>query len=155
MTQAASLADRLRLELPDLLELRRHLHAHPELSGEEHQTAALVAGELRQLGWRVREGVGRTGVVAELGPDRGPTVGLRVDMDALPVEERTGLSHASTRQGLMHACGHDLHTCTGLGVARLLAQEPVLAARVRLLFQPAEELAQGAVWMRTRGRWRA
>ena len=64
------------------------------------------------------------------------------------MEERTGLSYASTRQGLMHACGHDLHTCTGLGVARLLAQEPHLGARVRLLFQPAEELAQGAVWMR-------
>ena len=151
MTQAAPLSDRLSQELPELLELRRHLHAHPELSGEEHQTAALVAGELRQLGWRVREGVGRTGVVAELGPDHGPTVGLRVDMDALPVEERTGLSYASTRQGLMHACGHDLHTCTGLGVARLLAQEPALTARVRLLFQPAEELAQGAVWMRDAG----
>ena len=78
MTQAASLSDRLSRELPELLQLRRHLHAHPELSGEEHQTAALVAGELRQLGWRVREGVGRTGVVAELGPDYGPTVGLRV-----------------------------------------------------------------------------
>ena len=155
MTHAASLSDRLSRELPELLELRRHLHAHPELSGEEHQTAALVAGELRQLGWRVREGVGRTGVVAELGPDHGPTVGLRVDMDALPVEERTGLSYASTRQGLMHACGHDLHTCTGLGVARLLAQEQALAARVRLLFQPAEELAQGAVWMRDAGRWKA
>ena len=110
MTQAASLADRLSRELPELLELRRHLHAHPELSGEEHQTAALVAGELRQLGWRVREGVGRTGLVAELGPGHGPTVGLRVDMDALPVEERTGLSYASTRQGLMHACGCLLYT---------------------------------------------
>ena len=151
MSQVAPLSDRLSRELPELLELRRHLHAHPELSGEEHQTAALVAGELRQLGWRVREGVGRTGVVAELGPDQGPTVGLRVDMDALPVEERTGLAYASTRQGLMHACGHDLHTCTGLGVARLLAQEPQLGARVRLLFQPAEELAQGAVWMRDDG----
>ena len=99
----------------------------------------------------MREGVGRTGVVAELGPDHGPTVGLRVDMDALPVEERTGLPYASTRQGLMHACGHDLHICIGLGVARLLAREPALAARVRLLFQPAEELAQGAVWMRDAG----
>ena len=75
MSQVAPLSDRLSRELPELLELRRHLHAHPELSGEEHQTAALVAGELRQLGWRVREGVGRTGVVAELGPDHGPTVG--------------------------------------------------------------------------------
>ena len=143
--------DRLAQELPELLELRRHLHAHPELSGEEHQTAALVAGELRSLGWRVQEGVGRTGVVAELGPDQGPTVGLRVDMDALPVEERTDLPYASKRQGVMHACGHDLHTCTGLGVARLLAALPSLKSQVRLLFQPAEEIAQGAIWMREAG----
>ncbi len=143
--------DRLGQELPELLELRQHLHSHPELSGEEHQTAALVAGELRSLGWRVQEGVGRTGIVAELGPDQGPTVGLRVDMDALPVEERTGLPYASKRQGVMHACGHDLHTCTGLGVARLLAALPSLQARVRLLFQPAEEIAQGAIWMRDAG----
>ena len=143
--------DRLGQELPELLELRQHLHSHPELSGEEHQTAALVAGELRSLGWRVQEGVGRTGIVAELGPDEGPTVGLRVDMDALPVEERTGLPYASKRQGVMHACGHDLHTCTGLGVARLLAALPSLKARVRLLFQPAEEIAQGAIWMRDAG----
>ena len=151
MDVVSSPLDRLAQELPELLELRRHLHAHPELSGEEHQTAALVAGELRSLGWRVQEGMGRTGVVAELGPDHGPTVGLRVDMDALPVEERTGLPYASKRQGIMHACGHDLHTCTGLGVARLLASLPALQARVRLLFQPAEELAQGAVWMREAG----
>ena len=143
--------DRLGQELPELLELRQHLHSHPELSGEEHQTAALVAGELRSLGWRVQEGVGRTGVLAELGPDEGPTVGLRVDMDALPVEERTGLPYASKRQGVMHACGHDLHTCTGLGVARLLAALPSLKSRVRLLFQPAEEIAQGAIWMRDAG----
>ena len=121
MNAIASPFDRLAQDLPELLELRRHLHAHPELSGEEHQTAALVAGELRQLGWMVREAVGRTGVVAELGPEQGPMVGLRVDMDALPVEERTGLPFASTRLGVMHACGHDLHTCIGLGVARVLA----------------------------------
>ncbi|WP_255441129.1 amidohydrolase [Synechococcus sp. HK01-R] len=142
---------RLDAQLPELLELRRHLHAHPELSGEEHQTAALVAGELRQHGWQVREGVGRTGVVADLGPSEGPRVGLRVDMDALPVEERTGLAYASRRQGVMHACGHDLHTCIGLGVARLLAAESPLPCGVRLLFQPAEELAQGARWMRDDG----
>ena len=151
MTAIASPFDRLAQDLPELLELRRHLHAHPELSGEEHQTAALVAGELRQLGWSVREAVGRTGVVAELGPEQGPMVGLRVDMDALPVEERTGLPFASTRLGVMHACGHDLHTCIGLGVARVLAGLPELGARVRILFQPAEELAQGAVWMRDAG----
>ena len=150
-TSSVFLCDLLEQDLPELLELRRHLHAHPELSGEEHQTAALVSGELRRLGWRVQEGVGRTGVVAELGAVDGPMVGLRVDMDALPIEEKTGLAYASKRLGVMHACGHDLHTCIGLGVARLLAASPPQGARVRLLFQPAEELAQGAVWMRDAG----
>ncbi|MEY3464067.1 MAG: hypothetical protein RLZZ468_1845 [Cyanobacteriota bacterium] len=140
--------------LPELIQLRRHLHRHPELSGHEQQTAALVAGELRGLGWRVREGVGRTGVLAELGPEADasggsvPLVALRVDMDALPVEERSGLPYASRHQGVMHACGHDIHTTVGLGVARLLAPlADQLPARVRLLFQPAEETAQGAAWM--------
>ena len=148
--------------LPELIQLRRHIHRHPELSGHEQQTAALVAGELRRWGWQVREGVGRTGVVAELGPEQGldglpaPVVALRVDMDALPVEERTGLDYASTQQGLMHACGHDLHTAVGLGVAYLLAElaechPELLTARVRLLFQPAEETAQGAAWMKADG----
>ncbi len=142
------LARALEQALPELIGLRRHIHAHPELSGGEHQTAALVAGELRLLGWQVREGVGRTGVVGELGPEGAPLVALRVDMDALPVEERTGLPFASSQQGLMHACGHDLHTAVGLGVARLLAPlAERLRARVRLLFQPAEETAQGAAWM--------
>ena len=132
----------------ELLAIRRHLHAHPELSGNEHQTAALVAGELRKLGWRVQEGVGRTGVVAELGSGSGPVVALRVDMDALPVEERTGLPYASLNQGLMHACGHDIHTTVGLGVARILGPlAERLGGTVRLLFQPAEETAQGAAWM--------
>ena len=132
----------------ELLALRRHLHAHPELSGNEHQTAALVAGELRKLGWRVQEGVGRTGVVAELGLGSGPVVALRVDMDALPVEERTGLPYASLNQGFMHACGHDIHTTVGLGVARILGPlAERLGGTVRLLFQPAEETAQGAAWM--------
>jgi amidohydrolase len=143
---------RLEALLPELIQIRRHLHRHPELSGQEHQTAALVAGELRRWGWQVREGVGRTGVLAELGPVEGPVVALRVDMDALPIEERTGLPWASVHQGLMHACGHDLHTTVGLGVAALLASRPeALRARVRLLFQPAEETAQGAAWMRADG----
>ena len=144
--------------LPELIQLRRHIHRHPELSGHEQQTAALVAGELRRWGWDVREGVGRTGVLAELGPQghQEPLVALRVDMDALPVEERTGLDYASTQQGLMHACGHDLHTAVGLGVAHLLGglwqrQPHRLTTRVRLLFQPAEETAQGAAWMRADG----
>jgi amidohydrolase len=148
--------------LPELVQLRRHIHRHPELSGHERQTAALVAGELRRWGWQVREGVGRTGVLAELGPlqrpggKRAPLLALRVDMDALPVEERTGLDYASTQQGLMHACGHDLHTTLGLGVARLLGElaerDPSrLTARIRLLFQPAEETAEGAAWMKADG----
>ncbi len=103
---------------------------------------------VRKLGWRVQEGVGRTGVLAELGPSGGPLVALRVDMDALPVEERTGLPYASLNQGLMHACGHDIHTTVGLGVARILAPlAEQLGGTVRLLFQPAEETAQGAAWM--------
>jgi amidohydrolase len=146
----------LAAALPELVAFRRHLHRHPELSGHEQQTAALVAGELRRWGWQVREAVGRTGLLAELGPQGAPLVALRVDMDALPVEERTGLPYASCQQGLMHACGHDFHTTIGLGVARLLgvlaAQDPQsLTARVRLLFQPAEETAQGAAWMKADG----
>jgi amidohydrolase len=156
--QALDLDGQLQALLPELIQLRRHIHRHPELSGHEQQTAALVAGELRRWGWRVREGVGRTGVVAELGPSHlvsgaaAPLVALRVDMDALPVEERTGLDYSSRIQGLMHACGHDLHTAVGWGGGGLLAQvAPQLPARVRLLFQPAEETAQGAAWMRADG----
>tara|TARA_Y100001968_G_C19402656_1_gene741877 strand:- start:388 stop:1569 length:1182 start_codon:yes stop_codon:yes gene_type:complete len=141
----------LKKFLPDLIELRRHLHSHPELSGQENQTAALVAGELRKYGWQVKEGVGRTGVVAELGPPTGLVVGLRVDMDALPVEEKTNLEYSSLNQGIMHACGHDLHTCIGLGVARLLASYEAPKAGIRILFQPAEEIAKGAGWMKADG----
>jgi len=149
---ALGLEDTLQTLLPELIQIRRHIHRHPELSGHEQQTAALVAGELRRWGWEVREGVGRTGVVAELGPVGAPLVALRADMDALPIEERTELPYASSRQGLMHACGHDIHTTVGLGVARLLAGvADRLTARVRLLFQPAEETAEGAAWMRADG----
>ena len=134
--------------LPELILLRRHLHAHPELSGQEYQTAAFVAGELRKSGWEVKEAVGKTGVVAEMGNKNGPVIGLRVDMDALPIEERTGLDYSSSIQGLMHACGHDLHTCIGLGVAKVLAKSKFTTSRIRIIFQPAEEIAQGANWMR-------
>ena len=138
----------LREILPDLIQLRRHLHAHPELSGQEYQTAALVAGELKKAGWDVKEGVGRTGIVAEMGNKKGPVVGLRVDMDALPIEEKTDLEYSSLNQGLMHACGHDLHTCIGLGVAKVLAKNRFTTSRIRIIFQPAEEIAQGAKWMK-------
>ena len=149
---AAGMEERLQRLGPELIQLRRHLHRHPELSGQEQRTAALVAGELRRWGWRVREGVGRTGLVAELGPAEQPRVAARVDMDALPIEERTGLAYASSVQGLMHACGHDIHTTVGLGTAALLAPlADRLPGSVRLLFQPAEETAQGAAWMKADG----
>ena len=134
--------------LPELILLRRHINAHPELSGQEYQTAAFVAGELRKSGWEVKEAVGKTGVVAEMGNKNGPVIGLRVDMDALPIEERTGLDYSSSIQGLMHACGHDLHTCIGLGVAKVLAKSKFTTSRIRIIFQPVEEIAQGAKWMR-------
>ncbi len=137
--------------LPELIQIRRHLHSHPELSGQEYQTAALIAGELRKYGWDVKEGVGRTGIVAQLGKADSICIGLRVDMDALPVEEKTGLPFSSLQQGLMHACGHDIHSCIGLGVAKLLANYKNQSKGIRILFQPAEEIAAGAKWMKQDG----
>jgi amidohydrolase len=133
-----------------LIEIRRHFHRHPELSGQEYQTAAYVAGVLSSCGIRVREGVGKTGVVGEL-PGEGTDsrlLAIRTDMDALPIEEGTGLEFASRNAGVMHACGHDLHATVGLGAAMVLAQlGEKLPGTVRFLFQPAEEIAQGAGWM--------
>ncbi len=151
MTDFNSYTNLLKGFLPELLEMRRYLHSHPELSGQEYQTAAFVAGELRKYGWQVKEGVGGTGVTAQLGSQNNGLVGLRVDMDALPVEEKTGLPYASLTQGLMHACGHDLHTCIGLGVAKVLAEESIQRKGIRLIFQPAEEIAAGAKWMKADG----
>ena len=133
-----------------LVEIRRHLHAHPELSGEEYQTAAFVAGVLSADGLHVQEGIGKTGVIGELQgtqpSDR--ILAIRTDMDALPIQERTNLEYASRIEGVMHACGHDIHTTVGLGTAMVLSQiAPELGGRVRFLFQPAEEIAQGANWM--------
>jgi amidohydrolase len=140
---AASLA-------PRLVEIRRHLHSHPELSGQEIKTAAYVAGVLSSCGLLVKEGVGRVGVVGELqgrGEDR-RLLAIRTDMDALPILEKTGLEFASRQAGVMHACGHDVHTTVGLGTAMVLAQlEERLPGDVRFLFQSAEEIAQGAHWM--------
>lgn len=135
---------------PRLIEIRRHIHAHPELSGQEYQTAAYVAGVLSSCGLHVREAVGKTGVVGDLvgvGNDN-RTLAIRTDMDALPIQERTNLEFASCKPGIMHACGHDVHTTVGLGTAMVLSQLPQsLPGNVRFLFQPAEEIAQGASWM--------
>ncbi|MBS3028308.1 MAG: amidohydrolase [Dolichospermum sp. DET50] len=135
---------------PRLVEIRRHIHAHPELSGKEYQTAAFIAGVLSANGLHVEEGIGRTGVIGELQgtqvSDR--ILAIRTDMDALPIQERTSLEYASRIEGVMHACGHDIHTTVGLGTAMVLSQiAPELGGKVRFLFQPAEEIAQGASWM--------
>ncbi len=132
--------------IEEIIEVRRHLHAHPELSGLEHQTAILIAGYLKNIGWKVKESVGRTGIIAEFGPSDNGYIGLRVDMDALPIHENTDLDFSSKLDGVMHACGHDIHICIGLGVAQLI-KNCQLKFGTRILFQPAEEIASGARWM--------
>jgi amidohydrolase len=129
----------------ELIGWRRHLHANPELSGDEEQTAAFVAQELRKIGLEPHEKIGGVhGVTADLRVDDGPILALRADMDALPITEETGLDFASTRPGVMHACGHDAHTAMLLGAAKLLHERrSELKRSVRLLFQPHEELFPG------------
>jgi len=125
---------------------RRHLHAHPELRFECHQTAAFVVEQLRAFGVdEIHEGIAKTGVVAIInGQGTGRTIGLRADMDALPMDEVTGLDYASTVKGAMHACGHDGHTVMLLGAAKYLAETRNFSGRVALIFQPAEEGGGGA-----------
>ncbi len=139
-------AEREALE-PDLVELRRALHRRPELAFEEHATQALVAERLWALGLEPRTGVGGTGVVADLVGERpGPMLLLRADLDALPVQEVPGRDYGSQVPGAMHACGHDAHTAALVGAATLLGRRrSELRGTVRLLFQPAEELARGAL----------
>lgn len=147
LSQIKEIADKIA---PRLIEIRRHLHSHPELSGQEYQTAAYIAGVLSSCGLQVQELVGKTGVVAELlGTEKDSRLlAIRTDMDALPIQERTGLAFGSHHPGIMHACGHDVHTTVGLGTAMLLSQlEKPLPGDLRFLFQPAEETAQGAHWM--------
>ncbi len=128
-----------------MVALRRDLHQHPELSGEEARTAERIARRLTELGIPHRTAVAGHGIVADLpGPPGVPAVALRADMDALPILEETGLPFASVRAGVMHACGHDGHTSIMAGAAELLAREAALPAPVRLLFQPSEEKGTGA-----------
>lgn len=124
---------------------RRHLHAHPELSLQEHGTAKFVCERLREIGIPFTAGVGGTGVVATLTRgDLKRSVGLRADMDALPITETTGLPYASRTPGVMHACGHDGHTASLLGAATLLARADDWSGSVQFVFQPAEEGLGGA-----------
>ncbi|WP_171129885.1 MULTISPECIES: M20 aminoacylase family protein [unclassified Ruegeria] len=130
----------------DMTAWRRHLHTIPELAFDCHQTAAFVAERLREFGVdELHEGIAQTGLVAIInGQGEGPTIGLRADMDALPITEETGVDYASTNPGKMHACGHDGHTTMLLGAARYLAETRNFRGRVALIFQPAEEDGGGA-----------
>jgi amidohydrolase len=141
------------IEVEELVATRRDLHAHPELAFEETRTASVVARRLLDLGLEVREGVGRTGVVADLGrPGSGPHIILRAEMDGLPVDEAEGSSFRSTRPGVMHACGHDGHMAVLLAVAAELVRRPEpLPGLVRFLFQPGEEIGAGAAAMLNEG----
>ncbi|MBT9503354.1 MAG: amidohydrolase [Burkholderiaceae bacterium] len=130
--------------LPALVALRHDLHAHPELAFAEHRTAGIVAAALRELGLEVHEGVGGTGVVGILRNGPGRSVGLRADMDALPMVEQSGLPHASLFSGVHHGCGHDGHTSMLLGAARQLTRTRRFAGTVVFIFQPAEEGRGGA-----------
>ncbi len=130
----------------DMTAWRQHLHSIPELEFECHETAAFVADRLREFGVdELHEGIAKTGIVAIInGQGEGPTIGLRADMDALPIPEETGVEYASTKPGNMHACGHDGHTTMLLGAARYLAETRNFRGRVALIFQPAEEEGGGA-----------
>lgn len=136
----------LECMLPDLVALRRDIHAHPELGFCEHRTAGRIAEELRSLGIEVYDGIGTTGLVGVLkGKREGTrTLGLRADMDALPIDEQTNLPWASTHPGAFHGCGHDGHVAMLLGAARVLAADPDFAGTLNFIFQPAEEGQGGA-----------
>jgi amidohydrolase len=121
----------------ELIEWRRDFHMHPEIGFELHRTSKIVADELEKMGYRVKRGVGKTGVVAEIG-EGGKVIAIRADMDALPILEQNEHDYVSKNSGAMHACGHDSHTAMALGAALLLSKEK-LPGRVRFLFQPCEE----------------
>jgi amidohydrolase len=137
------LAEAKRLR-DQLIAVRRAVHSQPEFGFAEHKTSAMIAERMRALGAKVRVGVARTGVIAELGTAK-PIVAIRADMDALPIAEATGLPFASQVSGMMHACGHDAHVACALGAAMLLAQRQ-LPGTIRLLFQPSEEQKDADGW---------
>lgn len=144
-------------DMPELMELYRDLHANPELSFEEDETAAKLAARMRTLGFEVTEGVGKTGVVAVMENGEGPTVLIRADMDGLPVVEQTGLPFASTvkatpatgvETGVMHACGHDTHMTAWIGAAQqLVDHKEEWSGTLVMILQPAEEVGEGALAM--------
>jgi len=155
--QADELRDAVTADMPALVELYQDLHANPELSFQEFETARKLAARARALGFEVTEGVGQTGVVAVMRNGDGPTVMLRADMDGLPVIEQTGLAYASKRRavpasgietGVMHACGHDTHMTAWIGTAQLLAErKDQWSGTLVMILQPAEEIGEGALAM--------
>ena len=143
-----SLIEEIQPDLESLVAIRRDLHSHPEIGLEELRTSDIVARELAGLGFAVHRGLGKTGVVGTLkAGSSGRTLGLRADIDALPIHEATGLPYASKTPGTMHACGHDGHTTMLLGAARQLARRKNFDGTVHLIFQPAEENCGGAELM--------
>ena len=137
--------DTIRAYHDELTAIRRDIHAHPEIGFEEHRTSDLVAAKLAEWGIEVHRGVGGTGVVGVLRRGNGAgSIGLRADMDALPIHEATGKPYASSHPGRMHACGHDGHTTMLLGAARFLAEHGKFNGTVNFIFQPAEEGLGGA-----------
>ena len=142
------LRDALAARVGEFIQLRRDIHRHPELAFEEHQTAELVATKLAAWGYAVHRGLGGTGVVGTMTRGKGTrSLGLRADMDALPMQEQTGLAWASDIPGRMHACGHDGHTAMLLAAAHALAQDDDFTGTLHLIFQPAEEGGGGALRM--------
>ena len=142
---AAQLLERMHELAPEMREIRQDIHRHPELAYEEKRTAAVVAQRLRAWGVAVHEGIGGTGVVGVLeAGSSARTVGLRADMDALPIHERSGLAYESVHQGRAHSCGHDGHTAMLLCAARYLAETRRFDGRIHFIFQPAEEGKAGA-----------
>jgi amidohydrolase len=133
----------LTAHFDDLVGWRRHIHAHPELGRQEFSTTQFVASHLADAGLNPKVLPGGTGLTCDFGPEDGPRVALRADMDALPMSERTGVPYASVVPGVAHACGHDGHTSILLGTGLALASVPELPIGVRLIFQPAEELMPG------------
>ncbi|CAN1565389.1 AbgB Metal-dependent amidase/aminoacylase/carboxypeptidase [Burkholderiaceae bacterium] len=146
------LRDALTDRVGEFIQLRRDIHRHPELAFEEHRTSDLVAAKLESWGYTVHRGLGVTGVVGTL--KRGTStrsLGLRADMDALPIQEATGAEWTSVKPGLMHACGHDGHTAMLLAAAKTIAQDQTFDGTLNLIFQPAEEGGGGAVRMMADG----
>ena len=147
-----TIPQRLQDFADDLTAMRRDLHAHPELGFEEVRTAGIVAQNLRDWGLEVTTGIAKTGVVGVLRGNRpGRSIGLRADMDALPIDEQSNLPYASRTPGVMHACGHDAHTTMLLGAARYLAENRDFAGTAIFIFQPAEEGLGGARTMIAEG----